>query len=157
MKRTLGDAEALTCQRCDARFVWTVTQGVLPLFCDPCRPLRAKERQASWRKANPERSRIATAQWRARNPEGNKIRQRLHRYGLTAAQYDALLLQQDKRCAICHTDDPGRMKNWCIDHCHTTGAVRGLLCQPCNLGLGGFRDNPAHLEAAIAYLERAGR
>jgi hypothetical protein len=40
-----------------------------------------------------------------------------------------------------------------VDHCHTTGKVRGLLCSTCNTALGSFQDNPAYLKAAIHYLE----
>jgi hypothetical protein len=42
----------------------------------------------------------------------------------------------------------------CIDHCHTTGKVRGLLCHACNRALGNFGDNIANLEQAIIYLSK---
>jgi len=51
-------------------------------------------------------------------------------------------------CMIC-----GSAKNICIDHCHDTGAVRGLLCRSCNLGLGMLGDNVAGLRFAVKYLE----
>lgn len=41
-----------------------------------------------------------------------------------------------------------------IDHDHKTGKVRGILCQGCNLGLGGFRDNPGYLLSALSYLNK---
>lgn len=77
---------------------------------------------------------------------------RQYLYGLTPEQYAALLEKQDNRCAICRTDTPGGKGGWHVDHDHKTGAVRGLLCNDCNNGLGRFLDDPARLRAAIEYL-----
>jgi len=75
------------------------------------------------------------------------------KYGLSPEQYEAMLL--DARCAICGTQEwPGRGNKPHIDHCHTTGRVRGLLCKDCNTALGMFNDDPVRLRAAAAYLER---
>ena len=57
--------------------------------------------------------------------------------------------RQGNVCGICKT--PG--KPLCVDHCHATGKVRGLLCRDCNLGLGNYKDNPVFTRAATAYLE----
>lgn len=65
---------------------------------------------------------------------------------------EAARVNHDGRCAICGDANPGR-RGWQVDHDHTTGAVRGVLCRSCNLGLGNFRDSPALLTAAAAYLE----
>lgn len=73
-------------------------------------------------------------------------------YGLTIAQYDALLEHQGGCCAICKTDTPKGKGRFNVDHCHETGEVRGLLCVNCNNGLGRFFDNPSLLAAAIQYL-----
>jgi hypothetical protein len=70
-------------------------------------------------------------------------------YGLTAAEYDALLAKQAGRCAICGTQP---VKRLAVDHEHATGKVRGLLCSTCNSGLGHFKDSVPALENAIAYL-----
>jgi hypothetical protein len=74
-------------------------------------------------------------------------RRRLQRYGLTRETHEALELAQDARCAICDGALPLR-----VDHDHSTGRVRGLLCHNCNVGLGHFRDDPALLRRALAYL-----
>lgn len=74
-------------------------------------------------------------------------------YNLTTDQFDALLAGQNGRCAVCGTDRPNG-HGWSIDHCHATGNVRGILCSPCNIGLGHLKDDPARLRAAAAYLER---
>src|SRR5262245_61146757 len=71
------------------------------------------------------------------------------RYGLSPAEYDALLAEQGGACAICRKRPKGRL---CVDHCHLTGTVRGLLCRKCNTALGYLKDDQASLVAALAYL-----
>ena len=71
-------------------------------------------------------------------------------YGITLADYDAMLEEQDGCCAICKTDTiKGR---FAIDHCHKTGKVRGLLCFDCNTGIGKLKDDPSLLLTAYEYL-----
>jgi hypothetical protein len=83
--------------------------------------------------------------------------------GLSLEWYDT----QEKRCGICGTDEPGGAHgrgrgNWCIDHDHSccpylggcAKCIRGLLCHPCNQGLGLFKDDPKRLLGAIAWVEK---
>ena len=74
-------------------------------------------------------------------------------YGITIEDYRALELAQNGRCAICGGPPTGRGRLH-LDHDHVTGRVRGLLCSACNTGLGGLKDDPSLLHAAIDYLER---
>lgn len=74
---------------------------------------------------------------------------RLRRYQLTLPMYKKLLERAKHRCEICR----GRVR-LNIDHNHRTGKVRGVLCGPCNRGLGYFRDRPAYLRAALRFLAR---
>jgi hypothetical protein len=74
---------------------------------------------------------------------------RARSHGLSLQDYRAMFERQGKVCGICKT--PG--KPLCVDHCHATGKVRGLLCRDCNLGLGNYKDNPVFTRAATAYLE----
>jgi Recombination endonuclease VII len=71
------------------------------------------------------------------------------RYGLSREDYAALLARQGGVCAICAKPPE---KTLCVDHCHTTGKVRGLLCRQCNFGLGCYGEDQAALIAALAYL-----
>lgn len=71
-------------------------------------------------------------------------------YGLTPEGEARLYEEQSHRCAICR--DPPGPRGFHLDHCHATGVVRGLLCPPCNVGLGQFRDSPGRLWGAIDYL-----
>lgn len=82
-----------------------------------------------------------------------KRRTRLGRYGLTEEQYDAMFSGQGNGCAICHSPDP-RGSHWHIDHDHTTGRVRGILCSFCNPAIGYMADDPDRLIAAAEYLRR---
>lgn len=77
-------------------------------------------------------------------------------YGITVEQYETMLEEQGSACAICGATEHGG-KNWHVDHDHETGAVRGILCQGCNLALGGTRDNPDTLIAAAKYLWKRGK
>jgi len=70
-------------------------------------------------------------------------------FGISPAEYDALLAKQNGACAICRRRSKRRL---CVDHCHVTGRIRGLLCHFCNLALGYLRDDQASLVAALAYL-----
>ncbi|MDT0277031.1 endonuclease VII domain-containing protein [Blastococcus goldschmidtiae] len=70
------------------------------------------------------------------------------RYGITAAEAEHMLRQQNGVCAICRTAPAAH-----VDHDHSTGKVRALLCFNCNGGLGQFRDDPAALQAAVFYVE----
>lgn len=79
----------------------------------------------------------------------------VRKYGLTPDDYVELSKSQNDRCAICGCTRGKRA--FAIDHCHSSGRVRGLLCSKCNTGIGLFRDNPDLLRAAIDYLERSGR
>lgn len=76
------------------------------------------------------------------------------RFGITPQDYDAMLKAQGGVCAICGTADPSPWEWLCVDHCHSTNTVRGLLCAHCNNMLGHARDKPETLRAAISYLER---
>ena len=71
------------------------------------------------------------------------------RYNIDDAKYDEL--DKINNCEICGKDVKGMKKH--IDHCHTTGKVRGILCRKCNLALGHFNDNKLSLEKAIMYLK----
>ena len=101
---------------------------------------------------NYHRERYATdPEYRQRHCDAARWRRRLVKYGITRAQYEALLAGQDGRCGICE-DQIG--ENLRVDHDHDTGKVRGLLCQNCNSGLGLFRENIRVMLNAIEYVTK---
>jgi hypothetical protein len=76
------------------------------------------------------------------------------KYGITPEQKEEMFIAQGSCCAICKTTEPGGRWGWHIDHCHITGKVRGVVCNRCNIALGGFKDNIELLQSAIDYLKR---
>lgn len=83
----------------------------------------------------------------------------LKRYGINFADYQRLHDAQAGLCAICEKPESsvqnGKARWLAVDHCHTTGAVRGLLCMNCNSTIGRLGDDPAMLDRAAAYLRAA--
>lgn len=78
-------------------------------------------------------------------------------YGITIDDYERMLRAQNGQCAICGSSNPGGgYKNFAVDHNHTTGEVRGLLCTRCNRGLGLFKDDPVLTQLATNYLQSHG-
>jgi hypothetical protein len=108
--------------------------------CKPCSSARAMQ----WYRDNPGRT-IA-----------NKRRFNLEKiYGITLADYDALMRKQAGVCAVCRKAPAGRHSRdvrLVVDHCHKTGVTRGLLCNNCNRAIGLLGDDPILLRRAIAYL-----
>src|SRR5574341_1404082 len=76
-------------------------------------------------------------------------------YGITREQYMHLLNSQQGGCAICGQLPSGRFQ-LAVDHCAVTGRIRGLLCNPCNLGIGQLGHDPARLQRASSYLQEGG-
>lgn len=76
------------------------------------------------------------------------------KYGITQDEYIKLSDKQNGVCGICGSNETGYQTQYMyIDHSHTTGKVRGLLCNKCNFGLGNFKDNVEILQKAINYLK----
>lgn len=105
-------------------------------------------RLRKWRQENPE----AQNKWRQENPESYRRSQYKKKYGLALEQYNQMLTDQGGVCAICNRPESGR--ELCVDHDHTTGEVRALLCSSCNKGLGHFFDRADLTSKATDYLLR---
>lgn len=108
-----------------------------------------KERARAWRAAQRERDGEEAFRRRTR---GYYLK---WRFGITLDQYDQMLKDQAGVCAICGTTNTAPRDTFCVDHCHATGAVRGLLCHKCNVCIGQAADDPQLLRKAVAYLERS--
>lgn len=86
-----------------------------------------------------------------RKSDRGKASRLKYQYGIGPEEIQFLLAVQEGACAICRKPLIRKV----IDHNHTTGKVRGLLCFSCNIGLGEFQDNPEILLAARDYLVRS--
>jgi Recombination endonuclease VII len=116
---------------------------------DPEVKAKAKAYSTWWKRQNPE----AEAERRNR-PENKaaKRRQALARmYNLTLAELSRLMDAQGDACGICQKPFDAAVA--CVDHDHSTGTVRGILCHRCNRGIGLLGDDPMILEAAARYLK----
>lgn len=113
---------------------------------DPERAARYRERRNEWMRQRRITHQDEIRRWNRESYLRNK-------FGLEPEDYQRLLAAQDGRCAICRTDRPGgAKKHFPVDHCHETGAVRGLLCDRCNRALGLFGDDVEILLKAAEYL-----
>lgn len=112
---------------------------------------KQKESGSRWRKKNPERNKELMRNWYYKNKETQKWKTIKRLYGITKEQYDVILSLQNNICPICLEEIPEN--DMAVDHDHTTGEVRGIVHHVCNLGLGGFRDNPDNCRRAAEYLE----
>jgi Autographiviridae endonuclease VII len=113
-----------------------------------------------WKKKNPlseeqrEARRIYMAAYYKANPDIHRNTQLKRNYGINLESYKVLVESQNGLCAICKKKPEGSRSTLQVDHDHETGRVRGLLCNPCNTGLGLFKEEPAVLTEAIEYLRR---
>ena len=131
----------IECRKChvfkaESEYYFNKSKGKVERECKAC----ARARILAWQKDNPERY--------AQNLRRTNLKKK---YGLTPETWDELLEQQGNRCAICGEAKP--RGGWHTDHCHETGIVRGILCSPCNRGIGYLKDSASVLRNAIDYLE----
>lgn len=79
---------------------------------------------------------------------------RKRKYNITKVQFEEIMESQNGLCAVCSIDLGDLLsKHICVDHCHDTGIVRGILCTNCNFLLGHSKDNIQTLVSAIKYLK----
>ena len=97
--------------------------------------------------------------YRKENPDKFKGYHLKKEFGLTLEDFKRILSKQGGVCALCLQPEKsmhksGTLKELSVDHDHTTGVVRGLLCWVCNTGIGKMQDDPALLRAAADYVEK---
>lgn len=119
-------------------------------MCKLCLYTKRKEE----RKKDPERFAQYRKEYKKGNFDSYRETKLKNKFGVTLEWYDEKLAAQNNRCAICAAHVSVLSKNLAVDHCHTTGNVRGLLCAKCNLGIGILNDDINILQNAIEYLKK---
>lgn len=130
---------------------------------DPEHKAKVLAQAKAWREAHPELKKQRSREWQAKKREQMRAdgtwkehvrAENLKKlFGITIADYERMLVEQNGVCAICCRKCKTG-KRLAVDHDHATGEVRGLLCTNCNQGLGKYRDDPLLLRTAASYLER---
>jgi hypothetical protein len=122
-------------------------------------PAKRAENQRNYARRYSEKLREAKERRKARDPQRHREimakaakRSRLKSYGMTEKSFFEAVERQNNSCAICQHKFGDRRKP-VIDHCHSTGRTRDILCSPCNTSLGHI-EKPGFVAAALAYLER---
>lgn len=115
------------------------------------------QRNKDWNAANPGKVAANHRAWKAKNQnrvrELNRASHMRRNYGITPEIWSEMFTAQGNCCAICKSADPRDIRGWHIDHCHGSGAVRGILCTHCNRMVHKYAS-PEILEAAANYLRR---
>lgn len=159
---TVGDKLCRGCNRTLPVLQFNVGRTNKDGLQNRCRECMAAHLRAKYAE-DPEAKLAQNRQRVLDDPEQERIMRRRNRirriYRVSGDWYDETLAAQGGRCAICGTTDPGVVRGghlsiFRVDHCHKTGAVRGLLCHPCNAGIGLLGDDPQRIDQAAAYLRR---
>jgi len=138
-----------------------MTNPIVEKVCTKCKELKPLEDfGAQKRKLDGKEAQCKTCvaeyrrnRWRANHVQGGQRAMHLWvKYKMRPEEYDALVIAQDGKCAICAQPPKPKEKYLSVDHCHETGLIRGLLCASCNVGLGNLGDTAERLEKALAYL-----
>jgi hypothetical protein len=164
--------EKISCEVCSAKIV-PAQYGPIPKYCSSCRADRQQEsskqfvsgnrekinaKARKWRQENPEKAREASrrsqAKRRKENPESVKREKLRSSYKLADKEIDDLRIRADGFCELCEkrfgVDSGSRPV---IDHEHSSGVVRGLLCGNCNTALGMIEDSVETLQRLSQYLK----
>lgn len=122
-------------------------------YCKTCTVIKVKESQERHKERYNKYQREYHQNLRDENLErARNFRRRRYvraKYGITLGVYNELMGQP--RCDICSAEFSQVGKPH-LDHCHTSGVIRGVLCSSCNIGLGHFKDDPVNLQLAAKYL-----
>lgn len=108
-----------------------------------CKSCHNKYNREQWYQKNSEIQKKASADWKKRN----HVKVKATRYGISEEYLQSVINSSEGKCQSC--GDPYE----CVDHCHSSGKFRGLLCNPCNKALGFLRDSIYRIDGLRRYLQ----
>lgn len=111
------------------------------------------EYNRQWQLANPDKIAVSHKRYKAKHKDKVRDSDLQYKYGITLQNYNALFAKQNGLCLGCYKHQSQIKRSFVVDHNHSTKAVRGLLCNPCNLILGIANENPQTLERLGKYLQ----
>lgn len=124
--------------------------GGIDSRCKKCR----YEMRRTWAKKNPAKIAEQNKRWRKNDPSRARDHHLKTNYGAPLGTYDKLFHEQRGRCAICLSNKPSGKGTFHLDHSHSTGKIRGLLCHHCNCALGHLSEDLTLFRNAVSYLAR---
>lgn len=160
----------IRCSRCgEMKPLDEYQPSVAKKGCGACRSCKYADKRAyekrnakkvakarnSHRKRNHERHRAVMREHYRNHPEKYRGYNLGGRYGITVADYTAMLAAQGGCCACCGAAANPSGKSLFVDHDHNTGVIRGIICNKCNRGIASLGDTIEGVRSALAYLERA--
>ena len=136
-----------------ARALWLANRN-------PERRERDKQYHREWAAKNRMKCLEKVLRYKQRNLEkvrkSDSINQIKYKYGISAEGYVEMARRQGNRCAICGVHQDKLKRRLAVDHDHSNGKVRGLLCAPCNCSLGALKENVSTFQRMIDYIRLGG-
>lgn len=122
-------------------------------YCKQCEANYNKEYLKNWVIKNRNKSNTIKTKYQksSKGKINSKYSKIKSRYGLTKEEYDRLIISTGNICSLCNNEFINN--KYCVDHCHSTGKIRGIICDRCNKALGLVKDSKTTLMNMLNYLE----
>lgn len=154
---TRADENGRVCTMCNEYKPWSEFWSSYGK-CKPCNRKYSREYYLADHERLRQRMNNSYHERKEREPEAFKQTQRKRRlkelYGLSAEQYDAMLEAQGGLCAICNEPPSESHPRLAVDHNHSTGAVRSLLCNNCNSAVGLVKESAERAKRIAEYITK---
>lgn len=148
----IGESYTFTCKYCSSSFEEIRRGFNIKSVCQKCAKNKVRINFLNYKEKNPDKIKRNHKVSDLRDPERTRTRWLKYRYGISSEDYNLLLESQNHKCAICKKE---QSEKFCVDHCHQTKKIRGLLCHKCNTTLGFVNDDLEILHTMIVYLKNS--